>query len=282
MNNKELALIANDIRKDIIRMLTEAKSGHTAGSLGMAEIFTVLYHNHAHVDPHNPKSPKRDYIFLSNGHICPVWYSTLASKGFFTRDYLWGFRKINSLLQGHPHNTTIPGVENSGGPLGQGISQACGAALALKRTHMHNRVFCLTGDGELDEGQAWEGFMFAGHYKLDNLTIIVDRNNIQIDNYTNIVMDLEPLADKFKAFNFNVQIIDGHDLKAIKKALVKADKYKGKPSVIIAMTIPGKGYSEFENKYEWHGKPPTEELARKAFEELDEERKRIMSRGWLR
>ncbi len=184
MKPRELATIANNARQEIIRVIHEAKSGHTAGPLGMADVFTYLYYEHARVDPTNPSWEDRDYIYLSNGHICAVWYVTLANRGFFPKEELHGFRKINSLLQGHPHNETIPGVENSGGPLAQGLSQAAGCALALKRDGRKNRVFCLCSDGEHEEGQAWEALMFAGHYRLDNLTFIMDRNNIQIDGKT--------------------------------------------------------------------------------------------------
>ncbi|HIH24860.1 TPA: transketolase [Candidatus Woesearchaeota archaeon] len=278
MNNKELALLSNTARQEIIKMLVRSKSGHTAGSLGMADIFITLYYDHAKTDAKNPGWEGRDYVYLSNGHICPVWYTTLAMRGFFSIDELSRLRQINSLLQGHPHNETIPGIENSGGPLGQGISQAAGCALALQRDKKPNRVYCMLGDGELDEGQVWEAFMFAGKYKLDNLTAIVDRNNIQIDGYTTDVMDLEPLADKFRAFNWNVIALSGHDHGAIKKALAKAASTRGKPTVIIAKTTPGKGVKAFEDKYEWHGKTPSEEEGKRALEELQAERANIEKR----
>ncbi len=244
----------------------------------MADIFTVLYFDHAKVDPKQPSWEERDYIYLSNGHICPIWYSVLALKGFFPQEELAHFRRINSLLQGHPHNTSIPGVENSGGPLAQGISQAAGCALAISRDGKPNNVYCLCGDGELEEGQVWEAAIFAGKYKLDNLIVIVDRNNIQIDGYTTDVMNLEPLDKKFEAFGWNVFTIDGHDVDAIKKALKKAVDYKGKPTVIIAKTIAGKGVAMFENKYEWHGKTPNDEEGKLALEELQKERENIATR----
>jgi transketolase len=215
---------------------------------------------------------------LSNGHICPVWYATLASKGFFPKEELMKFRKIDSLLQGHPHNSAIPGVENSGGPLAQGISQAAGCAMALKIDKKPNRVICLTGDGEHDEGQVWEAIMFAGNRKLDNLTVIVDRNNIQIDGPTHEVMSLEPFADKYRAFGWNTLEIDGHDPSEIKKALARAVKTLGKPTVIIARTTPGKGVAEFENNYEWHGKPPSPDQGEKAIAELQLAREKIAKR----
>jgi len=278
MKDKELELIANSARQEIVKMLVESQSGHPAGSLGMAEIFTVLYYDWAKIDAKDPSWVDRDYVYLSNGHICPVWYATLAMKGFFPMEELSRLRKINSLLQGHPHNETIPGVENSGGPLGQGISQACGCATALKIDKKTNRVYCLCGDGELDEGQVWEAIMFAGARKLDNLTVFIDRNNIQIDGYTNDVMGLEPLGDKFKAFGWSVIEIDGHNVRDIKKALEKAQGTKNKPTVIIALTIPGKGVSEFEGKYEWHGKTPNKEQGEKALAELQARREKIQKR----
>lgn len=276
MKDKEFALIANAARMDVVRMLAQAQSGHTAGALGMADIFTFLYYEFLKVDPKQPASLERDYLFLSNGHICAIWYATLASKGFFERDRLFEFRRINSMLQGHPH-MTIPGVENAGGPLGQGVGQAVGCALALQRDGRENRVVCLTGDGELEEGMCWEAFMFADKYALSNLIFIVDRNHIQIDNSTERVMQLEPLADKFRAFGFAVFEIDGHSYKEIRKALERAHKER-RPSVLIAETIPGKGVSEFEGKYEWHGKPPSPEEAERALKELEAEREAIKGR----
>lgn len=280
MKEKEIALLANKTRQMIVRMLVAAKSGHTAGSLGMADIFTILYHDWLKVDPKAPFWSERDYFLVSNGHICPVWYAVLAQRGFFPEEELGRFRKIDSLLQGHPHNTTIPGVENSGGPLGQGLSQACGVALALKRDGRPNRVYCVCGDGEHNEGQAWEAALFAGHYGLDNLCLIMDRNHIQIDNFTEKVMHLEPLGDKFRAFGFHVLEIDGHRIREIKKALKKAEKSKGRPSIIIANTTPGKGVAEFENNYEWHGKPPDEAQAISALKELEKEREQLQNGRW--
>jgi transketolase len=278
MKDRELELLANTARQEIIKMLVAAQSGHTAGPLGMAEVFTVLYHDWAKVDAKKPEWDERDYIYLSNGHICPIWYVTLATKGFFPLDELNHFRKINALLQGHPHNETIPGVENSGGPLAQGLSQAAGCALALKIEDKPNHVYCLCSDGEHDEGQAWEAALFAAQHKLDNLTLIMDRNDIQIDGFTHDIMNLEPLADKYRAFGWNVLEIDGHNVAEIKKALSKALATKGKPTMIIARTVPGKGVSEFENKSEWHGKPPSKDQADKALEELQIARQKIEKR----
>jgi transketolase len=205
-----------------------------------------------------------------------VWYVTLAMKGFFPLDELTGFRQIDELLQGHPHNTAIPGVENSGGPLGQGISQACGSALALKIDKKPNHVYCLMGDGELDEGECWEAFMFAGNKQLDNLTVIIDRNNIQIDGPTDTVMPLENLKAKLSSFGFHVLTIDGHNHRSIRSALLK--RARGMPVAVIAKTIPGKGVKEFEGKYEWHGKPPSPEQGEQALKELREEHQRIQRR----
>ena len=278
MKEKELELLANTARQEVIKLLVIAKSGHTAGPLGMAEVFTVLYYDCAKINPKNPTWNERDYVLLSNGHICPIWYTVLAMKGFFSMTELKSFRKINSLLQGHPHNETTPGVENSGGPLAQGLSKAAGCALALKRDNKPNKVYCLCSDGEHDEGQAWEAAMFAANNKLDNLTLIMDRNNIQIDGPTHQIMNLEPLADKYRAFGWNVIQIDGHNVSEIKKALTKAIAIKGKPTMIIAITVPGKGVSEFENSFEWHGKPPNEEQGKKALEELQAIREKIEKR----
>src|SRR3989344_4074686 len=205
----EIKKIANDIRQDIIKMLLEAGSGHSAGPLGMADVFATLYFHVLNHDPKNPKWQERDRVFLSNGHICPVWYATLAHAGYFPVTELKTLRKINSRLQGHPHYMEPPGVENSGGPLGQGLSQAIGAALSAKMDGIKNRIYCLLSDGEHDEGQTWEAIMFAGKYKINNLTAVVDRNNIQIEGYTENVMPLEPLIDKYKAFNWHVLEVDG-------------------------------------------------------------------------
>ncbi len=278
MKDKEIALMANQVRQDIIRMLVNAKSGHTAGSLGMADIFTTLYFAHARVDPTHPLKEDRDYVFLSNGHICPVWYATLARRGFLPLDELAGFRKINSLLQGHPHVGPIPGVENSGGPLAQGLSQAAGAALALRMDKRPGHVYCLCSDGEHDEGQAWEAALFAAHHRLGNLACIMDRNNIQIDGTTDKVMNLEPLADKYRAFGWHVIEIDGHAISEIRTALRKADRETERPTMIIAKTVPGKGVKMFENDYEWHGKPPSPEQGEQAIKELEAERARIAKR----
>jgi transketolase len=252
-----IELKAVEIRKDIIKMLLEAGSGHSAGPLGMADVFSTLYFSGVlNWNPDDPWNEDRDRVYLSNGHICPVWYATLAHTGAFSHEELWGLRKLGSRLQGHPHFRELPGVENSAGPLGQGISQAVGAAMAFRMSKVRNRVYCLMSDGEFQEGQVWEALMFAGKYKLHNLALIVDRNNIQIDGYTEDVMPLEPFATKLKAFNIEVMEIDGHNVSEIYGALEKSKAVFERPTVIVAHTIPGKGVDFMEGEYSWHGKVP--------------------------
>ncbi len=270
--NKFLFEKAYAIRKSIIEMLIEAKSGHTAGSLDMADIFAYLYFHALKHDPKKPDWEYRDRLVLSNGHICPVLYATLAHAGYFPVDELKTLRKFGSRLQGHPHREFLPMLENSSGPLGAGLSQAIGMALAEKVDFgktLGKQFVCLTGDGELDEGQNWEAIMLAGKEKISNLTVFVDRNNIQIDGFTEDVMPLNPLADKWRAFNWHVQEVNGHDFRAIDQAWINALNINDRPSVIIANTISSKGIPEFEGKYEWHGKPPTTpeeiDVARRAF-----------------
>ncbi|HJZ06258.1 transketolase [Candidatus Amesbacteria bacterium RIFCSPHIGHO2_01_FULL_48_32] len=275
---QELELRANEIRQDIIQMLLAAGSGHSAGPLGMADVFTALYFGEVlNFDPKNPWKEDRDRVILSNGHICPVWYPTLAHAGFFPREELTTLRKINSRLQGHPHYRELPGVENTGGPLGQGLSQAIGHALTARLDRKSWRVYCLMSDGELDEGQAWEAMMFAGKNNLHNLTAIIDRNNIQIDGFTEEVMPLEPLADKFRAFNWTVIEVDGHNMVEIVAAFEKARSVFENPTVIIAHTIPGKGVDFMQWNYEWHGKPPNSEQAKDALAQLRTLGGKIMS-----
>lgn len=255
---KKLELKANEIRQSIIEMLTEAGSGHTAGPLGMADVFTLLYFGILKHDPHNPTWEERDRVILSNGHICPVLYATLAHAGYFPVEELMTLRKLGSRLQGHPHRGALPGIETSSGPLGSGLSQAVGMALAERMDSPYSSKFfyCLTGDGELDEGQIWEAAMLAGKEKLNNLIVIVDRNGIQIDGYTKDVMPLEPLAEKFEAFNFDVQEVDGHSMRAMNDAIGKAQAVYSQPSLIIAHTIASKGVDVFERDFRWHGNPP--------------------------
>lgn len=260
LTEKQVDLIelkAVEIRKDIIRMLLDAGSGHSAGPLGMADVFATLYFSGVlNWNPDDPWNEDRDRVYLSNGHICPVWYATLAHTGAFSHEELRGLRKLGSRLQGHPHFRELPGVENSAGPLGQGISQAIGAAMALRINRVRNRAYCLMSDGEFQEGQVWEALMFAGKYKLHNFAIIIDRNNIQIDGYTEEVMPLEPFAAKLKAFNFEVIEVDGHNITEVFGALEKSKAVFEKPTAIIAHTIPGKGVDFMEGEYSWHGKVP--------------------------
>ena len=272
---KELRLLANKIRQDIIKSLVEAKSGHTAGSLGMADVLTALYYNIMKHDPQKPGWPERDYFILSNGHICPVLYATLANAGYFPVDELMTLRKLGTRLQGHPHRVALPGLETSSGPLGSGQSQAAGIAYGLKMDGKPNYVFCLTGDGEHNEGNLWEGVMFAAKNRLDNLTVILDRNYIQIDGTTEDVMPLDPVKDKYLAFNWHVIEVDGNDMEKMISALSKSKELKGKPTMIIANNVPGKGVSFIENDYEWHGKPPTPEQGKIALAELEQLRETI-------
>lgn len=272
----ELRLLANTIRQDIIKSLAEAGSGHSAGSLGMADVFTALYFNILNHDPQNPSWEGRDYFILSNGHICPVFYATLANAGYFPRKELMTLRKLGSRLQGHPHRMVLPGVEVSSGPLGSGLSQGAGMVYGLRMDGRPNRVYCLTGDGEHDEGNLWEAVMFAGKYRLNHLIAIVDRNYIQIDGNTEDVMPLDPIKEKYLAFNWDVMVIDGNDIEQIIAALNKAKQSTEKPTMIIARSIPGKGVSFMENDYTWHGKPPTPEQAEIALAELRNEREQIL------
>lgn len=255
---RSLETKANEIRASVIEMLIEAGSGHTAGPLGMADVFTLLYF---HVLKHNPKDPfweDRDRLILSNGHICPVLYATMAHAGYFPVEELTTLRKFGTRLQGHPHRETLPGIETSSGPLGSGLSQATGMALSerIDNPYSARYIYCLTGDGELDCGQIWEALMLAGKEKLHNLIVIVDRNGIQIDGYTKDVMPLEPLREKLESFNWDVQEVDGHNMRAINDAIGKAQAVYSQPSIIIAHTIASKGVDVFERDFRWHGNPP--------------------------
>ena len=265
---EKIALIANELREEIVRMLLEAESGHTAGSLGMADIFASLYFKILNVDPKNPTNPDRDRFVLSNGHICPLLYATLAERGFFPKSKLKQLRKLNSDLQGHPKFGSLPGLETSSGSLGQGLSQAAGMAMAAKIQNKPYRVYCVTGDGEMQEGQIWEAAMFAPNKKLDNLTWIIDRNNIQIGGHTEDVMPLENLRNKLESFNWYVLEIDGHNIEEIIGACKMARSVSQRPTAIIAHTIPGKGVEFMEYKFEWHGKVPSKEQALEALKSL--------------
>ena len=268
---KKLEIKANDIRQSIIKMLVEAGSGHTAGSLGMADIFTLFYFHILKHDPKNSSWEERDRLVLSNGHICPVLYATMAHAGYFPIEELQTLRKFGSRLQGHPHREYLPFMETSSGPLGSGLSQAIGMALADKidKKDKDRFIYCLMSDGELDEGNSWEGIMLAGKNKLNNLIAIVDRNKIQLSGNTEDVMPLEPLLEKWKAFNWNVLEVSGHDLKMINEAIEKTQENDEGPTVIIAHIIPGKGVKTWEGDYKWHGKAPNKIEAAKALIELN-------------
>lgn len=256
---KSLESKAALVRKSIIESLIEAKSGHTAGPLDMADILTYLYFHALKHDPKNPDWQYRDRLILSNGHICPALYAVMAHAGYFPIQELKTLRKLGSPLQGHPHREWLKGLETSSGPLGSGLSQAVGMAIADRMDNGKSsgrQFYCLMSDGELDEGNSWEGAMLAGKEKLQNLTVIVDRNNIQIDGFTEDTMPLNPLVEKWRAWNFHAQEINGHDFREIDRAISDAHSVFDKPSVIIAHTIPSKGIPEFERKFEWHGKPP--------------------------
>jgi len=268
---------ANDIRKSIIEMLVEAGSGHTAGPLGMADIFTAFYFHILNHDPKKPDLPERDRLVLSNGHICPVQYATLSHAGYFPIEELKTLRKFGSRLQGHPHRGTLPGIEISSGPLGSGLGQAAGIAYAARMDKNKFRTYCFMGDGELDCGIIWESAMFIGKNRLSNLTGIIDRNNIQIDGMTEDIMPLESLHAKFEAFNWHVLEIDGHNFEEIVNAVEEARAIYEKPTIIIAHTIPGKGIPEIEFDYKWHGIPPNKEQAEKFLSELRTLRGKIKS-----
>lgn len=261
---------ANDVRQDIIHMLEAAGSGHSAGPLGLADIVTALYFNIMNIRPEEPEWPERDMFFLSNGHCVPVQYATMAERGYFDVDELTTLRKFGSRLQGHPERTMLPGLENTSGPLGSGLSQAAGYAYSLQYldNNKHRFVYVITGDGELDEGNIWEAAMFAGKYKLSQLIVFIDRNNIQIDGSTDDVMPLEDLRGKWESFGWHVQEIDGHNIESVIDAASMARAITGKPSAIIAHTIPGKGVDFMEYDYKWHGSPPNSEQAKEALMKL--------------
>ncbi|WIF95310.1 transketolase [Caminicella sporogenes] len=265
---KELEKIAVQIRKDIINMIAEAGSGHPGGSLSAADIITALYFKKMNIDPENPNWEDRDRFVLSKGHAAPVLYAALARRGYFSPDELLKLRKINSMLQGHPDMKGTPGIEMSTGSLGQGFSASIGMALASKLDGKKNRIYVLLGDGEINEGIVWEGAMAAAHYKLDNLTAILDYNGLQIDGKNEEVMNIKPVDEKWKSFGWHVIEIDGHNFEEIFKAFDEAESVKGKPTMIIAKTVKGKGVSFMENKVGWHGSAPTKEDREKALKEL--------------
>lgn len=271
---KDLNLKANKVRQLIIETLLEAGSGHSGGPLGMADIFTAFYFHILSHDPKNPSLPDRDRLILSNGHICPVQYATMALAGYFPIEELKTLRKINSRLQGHPHRTSLPGLETTSGPLGEGLSEAIGIALARNLDKKSYYVYCLTSDGEHEEGNTWEAVMFAAKNKL-NLIQVIDRNYIQIDGNTEDVMPLDDLKEKYESFNWNVIEIQGNDIKSFIEAVDAAKTVLDKPTIIIAKTVPGKGVSFMENDYHWHGKPPNKEEAEKALAELRIEEEKL-------
>lgn len=261
---------ANTIRKDIITMLEAAGSGHSAGPLGLADIFAALYFSILNIRPSEPEWPERDILFLSNGHCVPVQYAAMAEAGFFDKSELKTLRKLGSRLQGHPEREKLPGLENTSGPLGSGLSQAAGYAYSLQYLDedSHRFVYVVMGDGELDEGNIWEAAMFAGKYKLSQLVAFVDRNNIQIDGTTEDVMPLEDLKGKWESFGWHVLEIDGHNVESIIDAASQARAISNRPTVVIAHTIPGKGVDFMEYNYKWHGIPPNAEQAKEALHDL--------------
>lgn len=267
-NIDELQKIANDIRINIVKSVYSANSGHPGGSLSCADILTVLYFNQMNINPQDPKAEGRDRFVLSKGHCAPALYSVLAQKGYFDESKLTTLRKIDSNLQGHPDMNKVPGVDMTTGSLGQGLSVANGMALSSKLDSMGYRVYCLLGDGEIEEGQVWEAAMTASKYKLDNLCVIVDNNNLQIDGEITKVKGLNKIEEKFESFGFNVISVDGNNIEQLIDAFDKAKVTKGMPTAIIAKTTKGKGVSFMENKAEWHGKAPNEEQYNIAMQEL--------------
>lgn len=263
-----LEKIAKDVRKDVLNEVYMAKSGHPGGALSCVDFLTVLYFNQMNINPKKPKAEGRDRFILSKGHCAPALYAVLSEKGYFKKEELTKLRKLDSILQGHPDMNKVPGVDMSSGSLGQGLSIANGMALNSKMENLGYRVYCMLGDGEIEEGQVWEAAMSASKYKLDNLCVIVDNNNLQIDGSIEDVKGLTHIEEKFESFGFNVITVNGHKIKDIIKAFDKAKVTKGKPTAIIAITTKGKGVSFMENKAEWHGKAPNEEEFNRAISEL--------------
>ena len=265
----DLKVTANNIRKSVIEEVYSASSGHPGGSLSAADILTVLYFNQMNIDPKDPKNENRDRFVLSKGHASPVLYAALAERGFFDKEELKSFRKLGSMLQGHPDMKGVPGVDMSTGSLGQGLSAANGMALASKLDSKGYRVYALLGDGEIQEGQIWEAAMTSCHYKLDNLCVIVDNNNLQIDGSVDNVMNVYPIDEKFRSFGFEVFTVDGNNIDELITIFEKAKTVKGKPTAIVAKTIKGKGVSYMENQAGWHGKAPKEDEYKTAMEDLN-------------
>ena len=269
MDNLQLKKTANAVRRDIVKEVYSAKAGHPGGSLSAADLFTFLYFEEMHIDPKNPRDPDRDRFVLSKGHTCPGLYAAMAERGYFPKEELPTFRHLGARLQGHPSMQYLPGLDMSSGSLGQGISAACGMALAGKIDGKDYRVYTLLGDGELEEGEVWEAAMFAGNQHLDNLCVIVDNNNLQIDGRIDDVNSPKPIDEKFAAFKFHVIKINGHDFDEIRAAFQEAKNTKGQPTLILASTIKGKGVSYMENQAGWHGKAPNAEQYETAMQDLD-------------
>jgi transketolase len=268
LSNSELVRLAREVRRDVIKMIAVSGSGHPGGSLGATDILVALYFHLMTHDPEKPDWPERDRFILSNGHICPALYSVMARCGYFSPEKLKTLRKLGSPLQGHPERQRLPGIETTSGPLGCGLAQAAGMAYAARMDGARFRIFCLTSDGEHQEGNHWEAVAFAGKNNLSNLTLLVDRNNIQTDDFVENVMPVEPLVEKYKAFNWHVIDIGGHNFQAIIDAVGEAKSVSENPTVIICHTIAGKGVSFMENKFEWHAKVPNEEEVKVALTEL--------------
>ncbi len=268
MSVEELKQMAATIRCDIIEMICTAAAGHPGGSLSAADVVTALYFRMMRVDPKKPDWPDRDRFILSKGHACPVWYAALAERGYFDKSHLGTLRRLNSILQGHPDMNKTPGIDMTAGSLGHGLSAGLGMALSGKLMQKDFHVWIVIGDGESQEGSIWEAAMSAPKWKLDNLTVIMDRNNLQNDFYVDDLMPIEPITDKWRAFGWNVLDIDGHDMAAVVQALESAKAYKNQPTIIIARTIKGKGVSYMENVCEWHGKAPSKEQAEVALNEI--------------
>jgi transketolase len=271
MSVEELKTMAATIRRDIIEMIHAAGSGHPGGSLSATDVVTALYFRVMRIDPQNPDWPDRDRFILSKGHACPVWYAALAERGYYDRSHLGTLRKINSILQGHADMKKTPGVDMTVGSLGQGFSAGIGMALSGKLRKKDYHVWVVIGDGEMQEGAVWEAAMAGAKWKLDNLTVILDRNRLQNDDFVDDTMPVDPVPDKWLAFNWNVVEIDGHNMEKIVSALEEAKTVKGKPTIIIAHTVKGKGVSFMENVAVWHGKAPSDEQARQALEEISQQ-----------
>jgi len=269
---EELERICRVLRRDILGMIHAAGSGHPGGSLSSVEILAALYFSEMRVDPADPCDPERDRFILSKGHIAPALYAALAERGFFPKDTLNTLRRLGSPMQGHPHMLHCAGLDCSSGSLGQGLSVANGLALAARRRNAGYRTYCLTGDGELQEGQIWEAAMSAAHYKLDNLCAIVDYNGVQLDGTTKDIMNVDPVAEKWAAFNWNVICCDGHDIAALLSAFAAASACKGRPSVIVARCVKGKGVSFMEDQAAWHGQCPSDEQYKQALDEIEARR----------